>query len=202
MELCIMSHFLWEYKITSKGFSWSYTLQYVPVRPPVYVFIPVVWDTLWHCSDAQPCFFLLRKELAFYSYCYCCFQLSSVLANPVEYSIWLLFLFILNTDDTKPENCSIGMRDYLQLNNNIIFVSLPGNFIANLKVALGHEVVRINYLGDWGMQFGMFQYFFLCCALFYCIVWSRFSASVFVGPLDSVCAHKEWYLVSMWVMYS
>ncbi|KAF4794696.1 hypothetical protein TURU_099880 [Turdus rufiventris] len=58
-------------------------------------------------------------------------------------------------DDTKPENCSIGMRDYLRLNNNIIFVSLPGNFIANLKVALGHEVVRINYLGDWGMQFGL-----------------------------------------------
>lgn len=55
------------------------------------------------------------------------------------------------------------MRDYLQLNTNIIFVSLPGNFIANLKVALGHEVVRINYLGDWGMQFGMFQYFFILC---------------------------------------
>ena len=48
------------------------------------------------------------------------------------------------------------MGDYLQLNSNTSFVSLPGNFIANLKVALGHEVTRINYLGDWGMQFGMF----------------------------------------------
>ncbi|XP_067841007.1 probable arginine--tRNA ligase, mitochondrial isoform X3 [Heptranchias perlo] len=29
------------------------------------------------------------------------------------------------------------------------------NFIANLKQALGNDVIRINYLGDWGMQFGL-----------------------------------------------
>uniref|UniRef100_H3DG60 Probable arginine--tRNA ligase, mitochondrial n=1 Tax=Tetraodon nigroviridis TaxID=99883 RepID=H3DG60_TETNG len=30
-----------------------------------------------------------------------------------------------------------------------------GNFIANLKQSLGNKVIRMNYLGDWGMQFGL-----------------------------------------------
>uniref|UniRef100_A0A2K5ZCG2 Probable arginine--tRNA ligase, mitochondrial n=1 Tax=Mandrillus leucophaeus TaxID=9568 RepID=A0A2K5ZCG2_MANLE len=36
--------------------------------------------------------------------------------------------------------------------------TIIGNFIANLKEALGHQVIRINYLGDWGMQFGKYVY--------------------------------------------
>ncbi|XP_056284066.1 probable arginine--tRNA ligase, mitochondrial isoform X1 [Pseudoliparis swirei] len=33
--------------------------------------------------------------------------------------------------------------------------TIIGNFIANLKQCLGHNVIRMNYLGDWGMQFGL-----------------------------------------------
>ncbi|KAK2856055.1 hypothetical protein Q5P01_004790 [Channa striata] len=33
--------------------------------------------------------------------------------------------------------------------------TIIGNFIANLKQSLGNNVIRMNYLGDWGMQFGL-----------------------------------------------
>lgn len=32
--------------------------------------------------------------------------------------------------------------------------TIIGNFISNLNVFLGHQVTRLNYLGDWGTQFG------------------------------------------------
>ena len=32
--------------------------------------------------------------------------------------------------------------------------TLIGNFVAKISTTLGHDVVRINYLGDWGLQFG------------------------------------------------
>ena len=30
-----------------------------------------------------------------------------------------------------------------------------GNFVANVNEAVGHRVTRLNFLGDWGTQFGM-----------------------------------------------
>ncbi|KAG7509240.1 putative arginine-tRNA ligase, mitochondrial [Solea senegalensis] len=33
--------------------------------------------------------------------------------------------------------------------------TIIGNFISNLKQFLGNNVIRMNYLGDWGMQFGL-----------------------------------------------
>ncbi|XP_077343403.1 putative arginine--tRNA ligase, mitochondrial isoform X1 [Lithobates pipiens] len=33
--------------------------------------------------------------------------------------------------------------------------TIIGNFIANLKEAVGCKVIRMNYLGDWGFQFGL-----------------------------------------------
>ncbi|XP_069690723.1 probable arginine--tRNA ligase, mitochondrial isoform X2 [Periplaneta americana] len=35
--------------------------------------------------------------------------------------------------------------------------TIIGNFIANIHEFLSHDVVRINYLGDWGTQFGLLQ---------------------------------------------
>lgn len=32
--------------------------------------------------------------------------------------------------------------------------TILGQFIANLNSALGHHVTKINYLGDWGTQYG------------------------------------------------
>ncbi|KAK8384446.1 hypothetical protein O3P69_009329 [Scylla paramamosain] len=36
--------------------------------------------------------------------------------------------------------------------------TIIGSFVANVNQAVGHEVIRINFLGDWGTQFGLLKY--------------------------------------------
>ncbi|CAL4061320.1 unnamed protein product, partial [Meganyctiphanes norvegica] len=36
--------------------------------------------------------------------------------------------------------------------------TIIGNFIANMHASFGHQVTRINFLGDWGTQFGFLKY--------------------------------------------
>ena len=36
--------------------------------------------------------------------------------------------------------------------------TIIGNFIANIHQVLGHNVIRINWLGDWGTQFGLLAF--------------------------------------------
>lgn len=36
--------------------------------------------------------------------------------------------------------------------------TIIGNFIANIYQALDHKTIRINYLGDWGKQFGKINF--------------------------------------------
>ena len=33
--------------------------------------------------------------------------------------------------------------------------TIVGNFVANIQAAVGNDVIKINWLGDWGTQFGL-----------------------------------------------
>lgn len=50
-----------------------------------------------------------------------------------------------------------------------------GNFIANLKKALGKEVIRVNYLGDWGMQFGKLPVTMINLEKSICYIWLTYT---------------------------
>ena len=61
-----------------------------------------------------------------------------------------------------------------------------GNYIANLYEKLGYNVIRLNYLGDWGTQFGKFT--LIGGAMrFICRVLDLRSK----GPLKALCCVPE-----------
>lgn len=55
------------------------------------------------------------------------------------------------------DSVTVRLRFTSKSNVPVIQFLCSGNFIANLKQTLGNNVIRMNYLGDWGMQFG--EYF-------------------------------------------
>jgi tRNA synthetases class I (R) len=41
------------------------------------------------------------------------------------------------------------------INSFAIFLSSPGDAICRILEFCGHDVMRVNHVGDWGTQFGM-----------------------------------------------
>ena len=41
-----------------------------------------------------------------------------------------------------------------------------GNFLSKIHEKLGHNVTKINYLGDWGTQYGKYFNYFIIKKLF------------------------------------
>lgn len=51
--------------------------------------------------------------------------------------------------------CSISIELAPPAGPRLLTKTIVGGFLANLYEGVGWDVVRINYLGDWGKQYGL-----------------------------------------------
>lgn len=85
----------------------------------------------------------------------------------------ILLPYVLDRGTSYGRNPSLGLKNDAKLSRQKVIVefsspniakefhaghlrsTIIGAFIANLYESLGWDVVKINYLGDWGKQFGL-----------------------------------------------
>jgi len=100
---------------------------------------------------------------------------SKVVQLNFQINSTFFFKSLLNEIWTCREDCYIAEKLFSQTKEKIIVEysspniakpfhvghlrsTLIGNFLSNLFKAVGHDVMRLNYLGDWGTQFGLLQF--------------------------------------------